>query len=179
MVARIVKFFAYTLFFLLALMYFTPKLGLYYLLEEKLSEKNIIINNEALKDNGFSLSIYDASVNVKSIESATIKEIDLKIFGLYNAVHLKEITLASVAASMVPTKIDTIMMHYSVLDPVHLKAKASGEFGDAQMELDLLDLAVHLELHPSKKMLSSYRGTLRDLKKTKEGAYTYDKTFKF
>lgn len=179
MVKKISLFIAYAFFFLLALMYFTPKVNLYYLLEHVLSEKSVIINNEEVSDNGFSLSITHASINVKSIESAKIEEIRVKVFGLYNSVSLQNIDLASVAASMVPTKVHSVHASYSIFDPVHLNANALGDFGEAQLSLGLLDGLLHIELKPSKKMLSSYKQTLRNLKKSKEGVYTYDKTFKF
>ncbi len=179
MVRKIFKFFAYTLFFLAVLIYFTPKVNLYYLLEHKLKEKSIVINDEEVSDNGLSLSIKDATINLKSIQSAKIKEIKIKVFGLYNNVSLTDISLASVVATMVPTKIQSISLSYSVIDPLHLVASAVGEFGDAHLSFGVVDGVLHMELHPSKKMLSSYRQTLRNLIKSKEGAYTYDKTFKF
>ena len=179
MVRKIFKFFAYMLFFLTALIYFTPKVNLYYLLESKLKEKSVVITDEVLHDNGLSLSIDDASVNLKSIESAKIKEINIKVLGLYNSVNFTDVSLASVAATMVPTEVQSISISYTIFDLLHLVASAVGDFGDAQLKFGVLDGVLHIELHPSKKMLSSYRQTLRDLKKSKEGAYTYDKTFKF
>ncbi len=179
MVRKMLKFFAYTLFFFTVLIYFTPKVNLYYLLESKLKEQGVVINDEVLSDNGLSLSINDASVNLKSIQSAKIKEIDVKVFGVYNSVILTGVSLASVAATMVPTEIQSISLTYSVFDPLHLVATAIGEFGDAGLSFGLLDGVLHVELHPSKKMLASYGQTLKNLKKSKEGAYTYDKTFKF
>jgi len=179
MVVKISKFFAYSFFFLLVLMYLTPKVNLYYLLETKLKEKSVIVDNEGLSDNGFTLSINHASINVKSIESAKVQKIDVKVFGIYNSVSLSNITLASVAASMLPTNIQTLHISYSIFDPLHINASAVGDFGDATLNFNPLDGALYIELNPSKKMNSSYRQTLRNLKKSKEGVYTYDKTFKF
>ena len=173
------KFFAYLLFFLAALIYFTPKVNLYYLLETQLKEQSVVINDEVVHDNGLSLTINNASINLKSIESAKIKEINVKFFGVYNSISVTGISLASVAATMVPTEVQSISITYSVLDPLHLVATAVGEFGDAVLSFGAFDGVLHVELHPSKKMLASYRQTLRNLKKSKEGAYIYDKTFKF
>jgi len=179
MVMKISKFSAYAFVFLLSLMYLTPKINLYYFLENKLSEKSVVIDNEDIYDHGFSLSIHHASINVKSIESAQIQDINVKVLGIYNSVSLKNITLASVAANMIPTNIQEVYASYSIFDPFHLNASAAGDFGDATLSLGLLDGVLHIDLNPSKKMKSSYRQTLRNLKKSKEGVYTYDKTFKF
>ena len=178
MVGRLSKFFGYTLFFLLALMYFTPKVSLYYLLESKLLEHSIIVDKETIIDNGLSLSIENASVNVKSIESAKIENINLKVFGVYNKVSLENIKLSSVAASMLPTDISSVDITYNIFNPLQVSAEAIGGFGEAKVSFNIPEMALHLDLKPSKKMLSSHRQTLRNLKKSKEGDYSYDKIIK-
>jgi len=178
MVIKISKFFAYTIFFLLALMYFIPKVSLYYFVEHEIKKYAIVIDNEKAVDNGFSLSLYNATINVKGIPSATIKEANFKQFIIYNTSTFKDIKLSSVAASMIPTDIDTINIKYSIFNPLYITADAIGGFGEAEVSFSLTDLALHLDLKPSKKMLSSHRATLRNLKKSKDGGYSYDKTIK-
>ena len=179
MVMSVLKFFGYVLFFLLALMYFTPKVNLYYLLESKLKEKSIIIDKETLRDNGFTLSINNAKVNVKEIQSAKIEVINIKIFALYNSILLKNIELSSVASSIIPTKIAYVDVVYNILNPLQVKVKSVGDFGEIVVNLKILDGIFHLELNPSKVMLVNYRQTLRMFKKTQEGVYIYDKTIKY
>ena len=179
MVVKLSKVFGYILFFLLALMYFTPKVNLYYFLEKELSEKNIVIDDEQIIDNGFSLSVTDAKLNVKSIESATVEEINVKVFALYNSISLENIKLSSVAASMVPIDVSNVNITYTIFNPLYITADAVGGFGEAEINFSILDMALHLDLKPSKNMLSSHSSTLRNLKKSKEGDYSYDKIFKF
>lgn len=178
MVIKLSKFFGYALFFLLALMYFTPKVSLYYLLESKLNERSVIVDKETVIDNGVSLSIQNASVNVKSIESAKIEDINVKVFGIYNKVTLENIELASVAATMLPTDVQSVDITYTIFNPLYVKAEAIGGFGEAEVSFSILDMALHVDLKPSKKMLTSYKQTLRNLKKSKEGDYSYDKIIK-
>ena len=178
MVVKLSKIFGYVVFFLLALMYFSPKVNLYYFLEKKLSEKSVIIDDEQVVDNGFSLSIKNAKINIKSIQSATVQEVNVKVFGLYNAVSLENIKLSSVAASMIPTDVASVNIRYTIFNPLNITADAVGGFGEAEITFSILDMALHLDLIPSKKMLSSHRSTLRSLKKSKEGDYSYDKIFK-
>lgn len=179
MVNKLSKIFAYSMFFILALMYFVPKLSIYYLVEQEIQKYGIVIDNEEVIDNGFSLSIQNAEINVKSINSASIKNVNIKIFGVYNNVLLQNIKLSSVAASMVPTDIEEVEITHSLFNPLHISAVANGGFGELEVDFDLLDMTLHLELLASKKMLSSYRGILRNLKKNKEGVYIYDKTIKY
>lgn len=177
MVKRVSLFFAYAVFFLLALMYFTPKESLYFLLEKELKTYDVIISNEELKDSGFTLKLENAELFVKSIKSASAKEVNVKIFALYNSVTLSDITLSSVAASFIPLKIDELSVAYSILNPLKIKAYGVGEFGEAGAAFNLLDRTLHIDVQPSDKMKKEYRNSMRQLQKSEDGGYSYDKTF--
>jgi len=174
---KIAKLFGYTLFFILALMYFTPKVALYYFAEMQLKPMSVIINDEKVIDNGFSLSIKDSTITFKAIESAKIQTIDLVFFGLYNKVKIEGVTLASTAASLVPTKVQSIELSYHIFNPFNVSAIAVGDFGEAQAQVSILDKALQVDLQPSKLMNKEYRATLKNLKKTKDGGYEYAKNF--
>lgn len=177
MVKKLAVFFAYVLFFILALMYFTPKISAYYFLEQQAKPFGLLISKEKLSDTGFSLNIEDASVSFKSIESANIKNTNIKVFGIYNSVSLENIALSSAAASFVPLNVDVANISYTVFSPLSVNAYINGEFGEAQAIYDIVQNAIHIELIPSKKMLKKYRSTLTNLKKQKSGEYIYDQAF--
>ena len=174
---KTLKFFGYMVFFVLALMYFTPKVALYYFAENQLKHYGIIITDESVKDKGFTLSLEDAVVTIKAIESAKIKDINIALFALYNNLSIKDITLASTAASFVPTDVDVVDISYSIFNPLNIIATSKGGFGEAQAKVDLLERKLMVKLKPSKIMVKKYRSTLRNLKKSKEGGYEYAKTF--
>ena len=177
MVKRILLFFAYPTFFALALMYFTPKQSVYYFVEKKLKAYDIIISNEEVKDSGFTLNLENADLYVKSIKSAHAKAVNVKIFALYNSVTLSDITLSSVASSFVPVKIDELSVAYSLLNPLKIKAYGVGEFGEAGAAFNLLDRTLHIEIEPSDKMKKEYKNSMRQLKKSEDGGYSYDQIF--
>ncbi len=177
MVKKLALFFAYLSFFMLALMYFTPKVSIYYFLETQLKPYDVIISSESVQDSGLTLSIEDGVVFVKSIDSAKIKNVDITILGLYNALSVSEIELSSVAASFVPLKIAQVDIIYSVIDPLNITANAVGEFGEVQAIANLLERIVHVKLVPSALMKKDYKHTLKNLKKSENGEFVYDKTF--
>jgi hypothetical protein len=174
---KFLKFIAYALFFILALMYFTPKVALYYFTESQLKPLGVVVTDESLVDKGFTLSIKDAVVTFKAIESANIKETNIAVFGLYNNVSLEEITLASSASSLVPTKVAFVDITYSIFNPLNINAFTEGDFGVADAQVNLLERKVFIKLNPSKLMSLKYKSTLRNLKKSKDGGYEYAKTF--
>ncbi len=175
---RPLKYISYTLFFILALIYFTPKIAVYYLLENKLSPYGIVISDEKLQENGLYLDIKDAVVFTKEIETAKIQEMKIKIFGFYNSINLTNIKLSSALSSLTPTNISNLYISYSIFNPLNIKAQANGEFGKVEAKFNLTNLHLHLDLEASSIMKKDFKSTLRDLKRLDTGVYSYDKTFK-
>ncbi|QOY53911.1 hypothetical protein HUE87_08385 [Candidatus Sulfurimonas marisnigri] len=172
---KIGRFFAYFLFFTLAIMYFTPKVSVYYYLEQKLNSYSVIVSKEDVKDNGFGLSIKDAVVSVKTVDSATISNIEINLFTVYNTIDFKGITLSPVATSFLPLHVKSVNIKYSIFDPLNIKAVSVGEFGEVDSYFNIIDRVFHLNLKPSKIMLKDYKNTLKNLKKSENGEYIYEK----
>lgn len=172
---KIVRFFSYFLFFTLAMMYFTPKVSVYYYLEQKLNSYSVIVSKEDVTDNGLGLSIKDAVVSLKGVDSATIADIEINLFTVYNTIDFRDITLSSVAASFLPLHVKSVNIKYSILDPLNIKAVSVGEFGEADASFNIIDKVFHLNLKPSKIMLKDYKSTLKSLKISENGEYIYEK----
>ncbi len=179
MVKKLIRLLSYTLFFLLALMYFMPKQNLYYFVENLLVPHAIILSSEEVVDKGFTLDVNHATLSLKSIESATIEQIHFKMFALYNAISFENITLSSAIKSLVPQHVAMAEISYTLFDPFFINASLSGEFGEAQARLQIFEKTVHIELVPSDKMLKEYKTTLQNMSKTESGEYIYDKNVSF
>ena len=177
MVKKLSLFFAYALFFILALMYFTPKTSLYYTLETELKKYEVVISNEDVQDRGFSLNISDLTLYAKDINSAKVENVNIKVFALYNSVKIENISLSSVAATFIPINIDEVTISYSIFNPFNVVMRATGGFGVADGSFHILDRALHLDVVPSDKMIKKYKNSMRKLKKNENGSYSYDKTF--
>ncbi len=175
MVKKLLKFFAYPLFFILALMYFIPKTNIYYFLEQKLKPYGVVISSEEIKEGMLTLEIDNADVSLKAIDSAHIAEIKVGIFALYNSVTLNDITLSSAAESLVPLSIAHAKVGYAIWNPLHVTAHAQGDFGEADVKFNLINMSLHLHLTPSDIMLKNYKNTLQNLSKNEQGEYVYDK----
>ena len=173
---KIAKFFGYVIFFFFALALFAPKEGVYFLLEKELSKYDVVITDEQVREESVSLHLEGLNVWAKGVESMNIESADVTLLLLYNKIELQNIALADILKSYVPTKIETLQAHYSILDPLHVKADALGEFGEASVSFDVLDRSLTLKLKPSKQMLQGYKSTMRMLKKDENGEYSYAKT---
>jgi len=177
MVKKIGRFFIYVTFFILAIVYFSPKVGLYYFAEKGLKTFDVVISSETLNDRGFSLDIDNAVVLVKSIESAKIDKVVFNFLIFYNSITLDGIKLSSTVKSFLPLNIKNITVRYSILNPLNAVVYAQGDFGKLDGSVDILDRKVHLVLSPSKKMEKNYKNSLKNFKVSKNGELTYDKIF--
>ncbi len=175
MVKKVLKFFGYSLFFILALIFFSAKTGVYYFAETQLKQFDIVISNEKFKENFFTLDVKNLDVTAKKIEIAKINQADFTLLFLYNAIHFEDIKLSSLSQNYLPSKIKTVDISYTILHPLTLSLKAKGDFGELNVSLLVLNKHLEATLKPSKLMLHTYQNSLRQLKKLKNGEYTYAK----
>lgn len=177
MVKKIAKFFAYTLFFVFALVAFSPKSSVFYFGELQLQKFGVVISNESLNENLFSLNIQNLDISTKEIDTATIEEADITLLLIYNSVNLSDIQLSTLVESYLPSKIDSLDISYTLLNPLYVTAEGIGEFGEASANFSLKDRSIEVRLKPSKIMFSKYKKTLKMLKKSENGEYIYAKNF--
>ena len=174
---KLLKFLAYSLFFIFALIYFLPKQSLYYFAEQELQKQEIILSNEEIVEKIFSLELQHGTLSYKSIPSAKAAKIDIKLLAFYNVINIDDIHVSSVASTFIPLNIKNIELKQTLLNPFNLFLKAHGEFGEAKGVLHILDQNISLILKPSPLMLKKYSSTLHQLKKNEKGEYQYDQTF--
>ncbi len=174
---KIALFFFYTILFFAALLFFSPKENIYYFAEEQLKPLGVVIGYEEAVDNGFTLEILHAKLYVQKIKSANIGSINMGTFGLYNVVSVDSVVLDKTFEQFFPPIIEHIEIQQNIFSPMQVNAEAVGDFGEAVATVDLLERNVSVVMKPSKLMLSRYKNTLRQLKKSKEGDYRYEYKF--
>ncbi|MEA2073469.1 MAG: hypothetical protein U9O86_07780 [Campylobacterota bacterium] len=177
MVKKLLIFFAFSLFFVLALVAFTPKKSFYFLVEKNLKKFDVVISNETLGDRFLTLNIENLELSTKGVESAIVAEADVTLLLFYNSLTLNDLSLSSLVETYVPSKIDRVELTYSILNPLVVSASAEGDFGDAEVAFNILDRELSAVVKPSKVMLSKYKKTIRMMKKDEDGEYVYAKTF--
>jgi len=177
MVKKIAIFLSFSAFFIVALMAFSPKESLYFLLENELKNFDVVISKEQLNSNLLSLDIKNLEITTKGIPSALIDEASVTLLVFSNTVELQNIKLSSLVESYLPSKIEYLEVSYTIFNPLHVTASGNGEFGEAEVTFNITSRELEVVLNPSKKMLSKYRNSLRRFKKTENGEYVYAQTF--
>ena len=171
------NFMLYAAVFLVALMFFTPKVQLYYALEKALKPYGVIVANEVVDDKGMTLHVSEIDLYIQGIESAHIDSIDVALFGFYNVVNAHGITLAETFIKMVPIEIGDVELSYSVSNPLYITLYAEGDFGVMKGEVALIDRLVQIHLEPSKLLKTRYQRSLREFKKSEAGGLVYEYHF--
>lgn len=174
---KIALFLVYTTLFFSALLYFTPKVNLYFFIEEQIKPLDVMIANEEAVDQGFSLELLHAKLYIQKIKSADIGSAQLMLLGVYNTAAIDKVILDKTFEQFFPPIIEHIEVTQTLFAPLQLHGTAVGDFGEAIATVDLLERRVNVVLKPSKLMLSKYKSTLSQLKKSKEGDYRYDSKF--
>jgi len=177
MVKKILKFLLFFFFFIFALIAFMPKESFYFLLEKELKEFEIVISNEALHENLFSLNVQNLELNTKGIESAVARNAEITLLLFYNSIDLEDVQISSLIDAYAPSKVDTLEISYTILNPLVVYAKASGDFGEAKITFEFLERKLQAIVKPSKVMLTQYQKSMRMLQKDENGEYVYAKTF--
>lgn len=173
---KIYKFFIYVTFFVVMLYAFFPKKNIYYFAEQKLSAFGIIINNETIQENLFSIKLQHADLYVQNIKSATVGNAKCTFLGFYDVLKIKNILLATIANNFLPKKIEEIKIEYTIIHPLSVALTAKGAFGTAKGHFNILNKKVFILFKPSHLMLQQYQNSLQLLKKLPNGEYSYEKT---
>jgi hypothetical protein len=174
---RLLYFFAYSLFFIFALLFFIPKISLYHYAEKELQKQKVIFSNETAIDKPFSLGLHDMDVSYDFIESAKVENAEIELFVFFNHISIENIELSDMATSFLPLKIQKLDIKYSLLNPLEILATSRGEFGEASATLNILERNASVLIVPSDLMKKKYSKTLGNLKKNSQGSYEYAKTF--
>lgn len=174
---KLLKVIFYFFFTLFALVFFIPKVNLYYMAEQELEKLAVVIDNEHISDSGFVVKISNADIYAKGIHSAKVESLNLTTYLFYNSIQIDNILLSETLKSFVPLKINTLSATQLFYNPMSIALRASGEFGEAWGSVDLLTRTLKINLTPSKLLSAKYRSTMKMLKKNKEGGYVYELTF--
>ncbi len=176
MVKKIAFIFAWLVFFVAALLFFAPKVNLYYLLEKELQKLHVVIDNETIVEHPFGLELEHADVYAEGIRILKVMELHANVWLVSNSIEAGQIRLDGVAKSFLPTKIEQAVVHYALWNPLYATFEAKGEFGVLQGRVALKERKVFLLLHPSDYMKRHYAQLLGEMKKNKEGGYTYEQS---
>lgn len=173
---RILKALIYVIFFIFISMLLLPKQELFYFLEKKLEEKNIVISNEQFENKVLGFDLKYSDIYFEQINVANVEKLSIDTYLFYNQVSIKNVRLLDSFKSMFPTPLTNIYLTYSILDYENIQIKADGIFGKLYGSINLFDRKAIVYLEATSSMKNSYSNVLRQMK-FKDGRYVYEYKF--
>lgn len=167
----------YFLVVIYSIIFFTPKINLYYQLEILLQEKQIVITQENIVDSGFSLSIEEGSLYYGDLLVGQFDKVSILSLLFFNSVSLDPFALSQDMEIFFPRNIQGLTLTHAFFNPLHVKIQGSGDFGEINGDVNLLDRTIVLNLQASKVLLSKKPFWMKKLKKDETGAYRYATTY--
>ena len=157
---------------LLSLAIFAPKRELFYLLEERLMQQDIIISNEEIDDGLFTFTLRHPELYFKGIKVADINEVRLFSLLFYTSVIVKKIKPDASLHKWVPGEIDNLTAGYLFWKPGNIALGAVGSFGRAEGVVSINKKMIHIDLTEEKSIKA-----LKPLLKKGEKGWYYESSF--
>jgi len=157
-----------TLFLYIGLLFFMPKLYLWYALEDYLNHQNIQLISHKHNTRFTTLHLEDNRLFYRNREIAKIRQIDFLPLIFFNRITLEDLSWEHFLAK------NSTFTH-SVLEPFKIKTLLNGDFGDIVGEINLKDHTIVLTSIPTKKFQKNMLFQ-KLFYKTDEG-YRYESNF--
>lgn len=159
----VIKIFIYSILTLFLFLYFMPKKEIYYALEKELEKSEIVLNEESIEENIFSLNLKNIVVYAKGIKVANIENIDVSTTLFSSKITIKNASLDETLPINESIKIANIK--HSIFSLTSLNIEANGSFGKANGILE--NRVLRVDFNDSKKVVN----LKKQLKKDDKGWY--------
>jgi hypothetical protein len=166
------KIFFSTILVLVATVIFAPKKSLYYFLESKLESSGIILSNEILDPNPLGLTVKEGNLYMEGTHIADIESISIVTLLLYNGMTVSNLNPTDDIKKIVPMSISEIDFKYVVWNPLKISIKISGDVGDVDGEVDLIEKRLTLRF---KNGIRNAPSLLRRKLRKDENGWYYEK----
>lgn len=169
------KPFFYSLYVLLLVIVMIPKEKFYYAFESTLSQYHLFISNEDISNSLVYLEVNNGEVLLDNQKIAVIDHIRIIPLVLINKLTLSSITFSPLYRSLIPGKVDTLVLTYSLLHPLSVSIQGDGDFGHCDGNIDLLEQKVAITFDATAQ-LGRYPLLVSKLHQG-EGGLIYEDTF--
>ncbi len=166
------------LFVLFALViFFLPKVQLYYAAENLLAQKKITLSKEIANDRGFVFSIEGGTLYFEDLEVAQLDGISVMPLLIFNRISFAPFSFSQEMQSFIPGTIEQMNIQYTIIDPLHVIINIEGDFGTLNGSITFLDQHILADMVPSDMLLKKKPVWLKQFKKQEGGVYRYESNY--
>jgi hypothetical protein len=156
---------------------FLPKENLYFLIEHRMDEYKIILNNETLNDFGGVLTVSKPHVLYGGEEVGEIDEITILPFILYNEIDVKGLHFAKSLQNFIPSEIEKANVRATLFYPLKVWINIKGDFGEIDGSYNIYSKTIRFILKPQEGFRQKYPLIYANFKDV-EGELIYESSFK-
>lgn len=151
-------------------MFFMPKKELYYLLEKRLSEQNIVISGETLQEDLFGFTVKHPTLYLGGAPVAAAKEVSLWSLWIYTKVNLFDLQIAKgLPSELSAEKVSAV---HSIGSPFEVRLVGESSLGALRGKIQLKARMIHLDIAKG----GENKALARYLKKSEKG-WVYESRF--
>ncbi len=172
----LLKLLLYPIVFFELLVFFAPKVNLYYWGETFLQTRNVFISDEVIEDSGWQLNLSSAELFFDKLSLARLDVVTLSPWLLYNTLKVEGIHIDEGFTDFMPLEVKTLEVTYAVYNPMKITMNGESDSGYFNGEVNLLERQVSIRLFATDKAQKRYANALARLKKSGEG-YVYEYRF--
>ncbi len=173
---RIVMALAWVVVVLLLIVVFLPKKELYFLAERHLAPLGVSITGERVRDLGLGLRLSGGHLRYGDMAIADLNQTTLWLMLGYNRFEMAPFSLSSDLGSILPAEVEHLAITHTLLMPHRIFLEASGAFGQAKGEVNLLDRNLSITLEAPGEIQSRYRQLFNQMQRSEEG-FVYELAF--
>lgn len=171
MIKSFIKYIGILVIFVASLLVFLPKENLYFLLLDKIKQEKVIVKNTKIQDDYYSFKLTNTDILYQGVKAVNIENLNIQTYLVSSKIEVSNIVLDDIAKQFLPSRIKTIQISHSVLDPLAVHIKANLIQAKAYGVFNLTTQTVVLNIIPSKQFIKSYKRLLKNMKKMKNGEY--------
>jgi len=173
---KLLKLLVYMVVMLALILFFLPKINLYYAAEGFMQEKKVFISDENIADRGFYLELNNANFLFDKLELAEVEKITVSTLLFYNALSIDKIHVNEGFSDFLPLEIETISAEHAIYNPTHVTLKGESEDSYFYGDVDLIERVLNIHLRLGAQSEKRYKSMLGKLTK-EEGGYVYEYKF--
>ena len=121
----------------LSIILFAPKQELYYLLEERLQNSGVILNETRIDENAMGLTLEKVTLYIQGVDLGKIKQIDLWTLLFYTRIDITAFTPSPGILKIADIRLKKAHFQYAVWNPEQIRIEVEGNIGKVVGSFDL------------------------------------------
>jgi hypothetical protein len=174
---RVKSIIIYSIVFVGLLLFFAPKLQLYFALEKQMQSLNIKISQERVNDQGLTLALQEGSLYYSDLLVGQFETVSLLPALVFNRVNIERFAFSEEMNRFAKGAIHNVNVTHHIFMPLIVHISADADMGEMRAEINLKDRNVSLNFMPTEAFLKQPPFWLSKMKKSEEGGYAFETTY--